>query len=348
MVKVKVKLHEKRGSLMSSLKKILNSSLNQLKPVYIISSDDRYILSSFKEKFIDKFIDESIRGFNFTYLEETEDFPVVLKNQANTPPMAAEKRFIIARTGNYFSSKQSREELLISLFNNFPETTILLILVDGKVNNRLKVVNEAKDIGEVINITAPKYKDLDKWIMSEFKKRGKSIDKTSVNFLEQMFNNNLQCLESEVEKISLYKVEESRITLEDILQIVSKDRLIEDTLIFSLTDAIMSRQTGEAVKILKQMIYGGAAPLVILGTMVWQIRLLLSVKVLKEQGNSIGYIAKKLKSHQYPVKKCYGYSNNFSERELEEMLERFLETNNNIVIGRYDPELALELAVIGQ
>ncbi|MFP4662624.1 MAG: DNA polymerase III subunit delta [Halanaerobiales bacterium] len=332
---------------MGKLNDILNSSLEQLKPLYVISSEDRYILASFKEKFEEKFIEEGIRGFNYTYLEEVEDFPVVLKNQANTPPMMAEKRFIIARTENYFSSKQSKEELLIGLFNNFPETTILVILVAGKINNRLKIVSEAKKVGEVITASAPKFADLDKWIMAEFRRRGKHIDKTSVNFLEQMFSNNMQRLESEVEKISLYKSEDDRINLDDILQIVSKDRLIEDNLIFSLTDAMMSRKTGEAIKILKQMIHGGAIPLVVLGTMIWQIRLLLSVKVLKEEGNNIRQIAKRLKSHEYPVKKCYSYSNNFSERELEDMLEGFLEANNSIVTGKYDPEMALELAIIG-
>jgi len=332
---------------MGSLNAILKKSLNELKPLYIISSEDRFILSSFKEMFVDKFIDESIRGFNYTYIEEVEDFPVVLKNQANTPPMMADKRFIIVRTAEYFIAKQSKEDLIISLFNNFPETTIIVILVDGKVNNRLKVVNEAKKIGEVLKITPPKYAELDKWIVAEFKKRGKHIDRTSVNFLEQMFSNNLQRLESEVEKISLYKVEDNNIRLEDILQIVSKDKLIEDNLVFSLTDALMSRKTGEAIKVLKQMLNGGAIPLVILGTMIWQIKLLLSVKVLKEQGNNIDNIAKILKSHQYPVKKCYRYSNNFSESDLEMMMEGFLEANNNIVTGKYEPELALELAVIG-
>lgn len=333
---------------MGTLKAVLKKSLTQLKPLYIISSEDRYILSSFKEKFIEKFIDESIRGFNYTYLEDVEDFPVLLKNQVNTPPMMADKRFIIVRTADYFAAKQSKEELIISLFNNFPETTILVILVDGKVNNRLKVVSEAKKIGEVIKVSAPKYAELDKWIVAEFRKKGKNIDRTSVKFLEQMFSNNLQRLESEVEKISLYKIENKNIGLEDILQIVSKDRLIEDNLIFSLTDAVMSRQIGEAIKILKQMLNGGAIPLVILGTMIWQIRLLLSVKVLKEKGNNIEKIAKILKSHQYPVKKCYKYSSNFSERDLEEMMEGFLEANNNIVTGKYEPTLALELAIIGK
>src|SRR5690554_2845333 len=172
---------------MNELNEILKMSLNDLKPLYIISSEDRYILSSFKEKFIEKFIDESIRDFNFTYLEdESEDFLVMLKNQVNTPPIFADKRFIIARTANYFKAKENKEEMIISLINNYPETTITVFLVDGKIDNRLKLVETAKKIGEVISITPPRYAQLNKWIISEFKKRGKNIDSISVNFLEQI------------------------------------------------------------------------------------------------------------------------------------------------------------------
>lgn len=331
---------------MKKIDNILKLSLDELKSLYIISSEDRYILSDFKEKFVEKFIDEDIRDFNFTYIEEREDLPLLLKNQVNTPPIMSDKRFIIVRTSAYFTAKQGKEELIVSLFNNYPDTTITLILVDGKINNRLKIVKDAKEIGDVLKVSAPKYAELDKWILTEFKKRGKNIDHSSVKFLEQMFNNNLQRLESEIDKIILYKINKDMIKLEDILQIVSKDKLIEDSLVFKLTDALMLRKKGEAVKVLRQMLDGGAIPLVILGTITWQIRLLLSVKILKEKGNNIGKIARILKSHQYPVKKCYKYSDNFSEKELEDILERLLEANKNIVTGIYIPELALEMAII--
>ncbi|MFW6023021.1 MAG: DNA polymerase III subunit delta [Halanaerobiaceae bacterium] len=331
---------------MGKLNDILKLSVDKLEPVYIISSEDRYILSEFKNKFAKKFVDESIKDFNYTFLEAGDDFPAVLKNQANTPPIMSEKRFIIVRSETYFVNKQKNEELILALFNNFPDTTILIILVDGKLNNKLKLVKEAKNLVKVINATSPKFAQLDKWIEKEFRKRGKIIDRIGINFLEQMFSNDLQRLESEIEKISLYRIEEERIGLEDILEIVSKDRLIEDNLVFSLTDAIMSRDNGKALTLLSQMIYGGAIPLVLLGTMVWQIKLLLSVKVLKEEGKNIQNISKILKSHQYPVKKCYKYSSNFTEKELEDMMERFLEANNNIVTGKYSPEMALEMAII--
>lgn len=331
---------------MKRLKNILKRSLEELKPLYIISSSDRFILNDFKNKFIDRFIAEEIRDFNYTYLEEGDKFPAVLKNQANTPPVMSSRRFIIARTVDYFTAKQKKEELIVKLFNNFPETTIMIILVDGKANGKLKIVKEAKKIGSVINVSAPKYNQLDKWIKIKFDKKGKKIDKKGINFLERMFNNNLQLLGSEIEKICLYKYHSQKIYLEDILEIVSRDRLIEDDLVFSLTDALIAREPGKAVSILKQMIRGGTMPLMLLGTIAWQIKLLLMVKVLKQKGKNPSEIARIIKSHPYPVKKCYSKTNSFSEAELEVMLENLLEANVNIISGRFDPELALEMAIV--
>lgn len=331
---------------MKKLERILGLPLEKLKPLYIAASEDRYILSEFKDKFVEKFVDEDIRDFNFTYLEDSENFPALLKNQVNTPPMMAEKRFIVARTSSYFTEKQEKDELIVSLFTNYPGTTIMVILVDGKVKKSLKTVKTAAEIGEIIAISPPRYAELDKWIFAEFQKRGKKIEQRSVKFLEQMFSNNLQRLESEIEKISLYNLDKDIIDMNSIFSIISRDRLYEENLVFQLTDAIMSREKGKAVNILRTMLDGGAVPLRILSTMTWQIRLLLSVRVLKEKGKNIEEIARVLKSHQYPVKKCYQYCNNFSERELEEILGKFLEANRNIVTGRFIPEQALEMAII--
>lgn len=333
---------------MSVLEKILNNSINKLKPVYLIYGEENYILNDFKERFIAKFITHKVSDFDYTFIGGTENFAATLKNKANTPPFMGKKRYIIARTGDFFLMKQEGDTLLINLFNNFPETTILFILVEGRIKKNLKVVRELKKIGEILEITAPRFADLDNWIINEFSKRGKVVDKQGIRLLEQTFSNNLHMLESEIEKISLYIKDSQKIELDDIKVIISKDRVVEDNLIFSLTEALVSDKTDEAILILNELLQNGGIPLKILGTIVWQIKLLLSVKELKKKGRSIHDISSRLKVHQYPIKKSYGKTDNFTEEELEIMLERFLEANFNIVSGKYQPVMALEKAIIGK
>ncbi|AZO94990.1 DNA polymerase III subunit delta [Iocasia frigidifontis] len=331
---------------MKDIKEILNKSIDELKPIYLIYSEEIYLLNKFKEAFTKKYIPDEIKDFNLTVIKNTENLPVLVKNQANTPPFMTEKRFIIIEPGEYFKNKNSEDRFLIELFNNFPQTTQLLFLINGKIDKRLKVVKEIKKNGEIIELESPKYKQLDKWIEREFARYNKKIDKRSINMLENMFQNNLQLLENEIGKIVLYKHDEEKINYNDISNIISKDRLLEDNLIFAFTDAIIGRNNGKAITILNEMLNDGAVPLKILSTVIWQLRLLLSVKELKKKGKDIRDISRILKVHQYPVKKCYSKADVFTDEELEIMLERFMETNYQIVTGKYEAALALEMAIV--
>ncbi|MFW6389681.1 MAG: DNA polymerase III subunit delta [Halanaerobiales bacterium] len=329
---------------MADVKSILNKTKDKLDSIYLIHAGN-LIMDRFKENFIEKFIDED-NDFNYTYLNQEEDFAVKLKNYVNTPPFMADKRYIITKVDDYFSNKYENHKLLIQMFNNFPETTILIILSKRKINKKLKVVEALKKNGTIIEEALPKYRELDNWIRQEFEKRGKKIKYQGLKLLEQMFNNNLQQLENEIKKICLYKNNLVQITYNDIIAVISKDRLVEDNLIFSLTDAIMAEDKGKAIELLRDIIEDGVFPLRILATIIWQLRLLLSVKSLKDEGKTVKEIAHSLKVHQYPVKKCYKKSNNFTEEEIELMLENFFEANVSIITGKCNPDMALELAII--
>lgn len=271
---------------MNNLARILKKPLKELKPLYIIASEDRYLLNDFKDKFIESFVDEGSRDFNLTFLEEdeTEDFPARLKIRSIPHRFLRKRDLLLPEQLTISQIHKKKEDLLISLFRNYPETTITLILVDGKIKQGLELVKAAKEIGEVLTVTAPRFAELDKWIVNEFKKRGKDIDFEGVKLLEQIYSNNLQRLETEIEKIVLYRMDKEKISLTDLLEIISRDKLLEDNLIFNLTDAVMQGKKAVAIRELKQMLAGGAIPLAILSTLNWQLRLLLSVKVLKKKG----------------------------------------------------------------
>ena len=60
----------------------IKKTAKRIKTFIFIASEDRYILSDFKDKFVEKFVDEASRDFNLSYLEEeeAEEFAVLLKS----------------------------------------------------------------------------------------------------------------------------------------------------------------------------------------------------------------------------------------------------------------------------
>ncbi|MFW5985527.1 MAG: DNA polymerase III subunit delta [Halanaerobiaceae bacterium] len=327
--------------------KILKKPLAKQKNVYLIFGEEDYLLDRFVERYIDKFVAEEVKDFNLTFLEDEQDFPANLKSKVSTVPVMSETRFVIARCENYFANKNTDDQILISLLENFPSTTKLIIVVYGKIDRRLKVNKAVKKQGKIVNLKPPRYQNLDQWIKKRFQKEGKTVDNKSISFLEHMFNNRLQRLDTEIEKIVTCFHNKDSLVYNDLRQIISKDRLLKDDVIFSFLDAFSSKDYGKALQILNEMLNEGEYPLKILAMINRQLRMLISVKELKKKGKAPQKTASILGEHPYPVKKCYRFCNNFSFEELEELLERSLETNKALVTGKYnDHRLALELMLL--
>lgn len=333
---------------MSQIDKIIKKAENKLESVYLLYSSEKYLLDNFRKKFKEELIPEEIRDFNLSYLDDDDsDFIKKLLSKSKTLPTFAEKRFVIVNCNNYFTKKSSEDEKIISLFNNFPETTVLILLIDGKIDRRIKLNKTTAKAGEVIELNPPKYKNLDKWIEDRFNEYQKKIDRKGINLLEKMFDNNLQLLENEIEKIVTCYIEKDHINLADVKEVISRDKMMKENIIFSLTDALSNRDRAVTINILNDMVRNGESPLMILSMISRQLRLLIQVKELKEKGYRHKKIASILKEHPYPVKKCYRQSDNFSSKELELFLERFLEANLDIITGKYkDKKTALEMAML--
>ena len=335
---------------MKQIEKIIKKEIDQLKPVYLVSSEDSYLLEKCEEKFLNKFNADDLSDFNITRLEEGDykegEFVNKLINQVSTLPLISKKRLVVVKCENIFQKKSKYDDQIIKLLENFPESTILLVIIPGSIDKRLKINKTVKKTGKIIELKPPGYKELDRWISKQFTDKGKKIDKKSIKFLEHMFNNNLKRLATEIEKIITCYYEKELITFDDIKKIISKDRFLKDDIIFSFLDNLSERKKKKALSLLNEMIENGEFPLKILFMISRQIRLLLSVKELKNEIKSPNKIAGILGEHPYPIKKCFKSCENFTGEELELLLEKLLEANHSILTGKYSDKMALEMTLL--
>ncbi len=330
---------------MKTGQKILQKRFEDLKPVYLIYGEDNYLIDNFIEKFTDNFSDKE--DLDLIYLDDSEDdFLEKLNRSITTVSLLANKKIVISNCQEYFRSAKNDDSKIREIYKKLNDEVILLIAVKGKISKKLAVVKDLKKIGEVVHFQPPKYKQLDKWIKDKFKKQGKIVDKKIVKLLEHLFNNQLQRLDSEIEKICVYNIDKKKLSYNDVKDIISRDRMLADNVIFSFIDALCMRKKKKALVLLKEMLANGESALRILGNIRWQIQLLIQVKELKEKGNNVKKIAKILKQHPYPVGKAYKKCANFKDEELEIIMERLLQTNVDIVYGNYSsPELSMEMMI---
>ena len=131
--------------------------------------------------------------------------------------------------------------------------------------------------------------------------------KLGIKILEKMFNNNLQQLDSEIDKICTYIDEKKKVELKDIKKVISRDRRLKENEIFELLDAISNRKKQKSVYLYQHMITSGKVPQIIFAMITRRMKLMLIIKDLKAQGMNPKAIANKIEQHPYPVKKIYKY-----------------------------------------
>lgn len=319
----------------------------KLKNVYYIYAEDSYLLNDLKEKFIEKFIPEEIRDFNLSYLNPEENYLIRLKNAVQTPPMGSKKRFVISHLEEDFSLNKNDNKKLAEIISTLDESSCLVFLSQSSLDKRKKMYKEIEKKGVYHEFKTPKYKQLDRWLVNKFNQYEKKVDSRTIKLLENMFSNNLELLTSEIEKIVTRYPDKDKISYYDIKDLISREKFIEDEEIFNFLDLIGDKKTDQALLSLKEMLNKGVYPLYLMTMLTNQIELLMQVKYYSQFTNDHREIASKINKHPYPVKKALKRSRNFTQLELEKILEEILTANHHFLSGYYpDQNTALEMIII--
>ena len=326
-------------------KKVLKADMQELNSLYLLHGSDDYQIDKFVEKFIERHCAGEFKDFNLDVLTEDDNSMVQLFNSVETLPFMAEKRVVIFHVYELLSGKTGMDEKLFDLISDVPETTVLLLVSHKKTDKRLKLYKEIKKQGEIIKFESLKYKKLDMWIKKQVQREDYKITNRAVKLLEEAFNNNLQRLKSELEKIIIFADDTDLITKDIVEKVISKDWLVKENIIFDFVDEIGRNNTSKALNLLFDILNEGTTPKQIIGMIARQLRLMLQSKLLSKEGLTIDQIAGRLKQHPYPVEKCLKQSKNFSIENLEKALEKLLDADYNLVTGN-DDQLELELLVV--
>lgn len=110
--------------------------------------------------------------------------------------------------------------------------------------------------------------------------------------------------------------------------------------LFALTDSFGARDRKRTWKILHESYLKGATPEEVFNILVWQLKtLLISRRVSQGEALSLGV-------KPFPYKKAKGFSQNYTEDELKNLLEKFTKLFHESRLGKRDLDLGLEYLVL--
>ncbi len=199
---------------------------------------------------------------------------------ANTFPILANKRLIVVRNGA--EPKESDESQWLNYFEN-PSPHTVLIAMWEKLDKRKRLFKLCEKAGAIITFEAPKPNEVSSWIDKLSARYEIKVSTNAKKMLVEALGKNLDVLDRELEKLSLYIHPEkilSENAIEDLILRTAGDN------IFAFTDQVIEGRAKEAFETLDHLMSTGTPALVLLSMLARHLRILLKTyDHLKEKAN---------------------------------------------------------------
>lgn len=267
-------------------------------------------------------------------------------DDALTLSLFSQKKMIIVDNSYIFTPSVRKKGLdhNIDLLNKYienpnPDTILIFVINEEKIDDRKKIVKLIKINGNVIEFN--EVKNIDAFIKNEL--NDYKMNAITINSFVNRVGDNLAIITSEIEKLKLYKNDDKIITKDDVFDVCSEQIDVDMN---ELTNSIVSKNISKSLKIYNELIKQGEEPLQIIIRLANQFRIIYQSKELTKKGYSNKDIVDILGIHPYRVKKALEISYKFPSKELLSILKKLSRIDEGIKMGNMDKNIALEQFIL--
>ncbi len=339
----------------NEFKKLINS--NKLKNPILIYGEEKYLIKECIKEVMDKV--DCFPELNIVTLENENISMDNIINACETIPFISKQKivhiknpeFIKKSTKNTSTENPTIEkssitgilEQITNYIKDVPEDLIILITFDGEIEVKNKLPILIKGIGTLIQLNELKGAELQKYVTDIFQNHGRNINKSELIYFISEVGTSLSLIEKEVEKLCMFDIGEENINRSDIDAIVSKTA---ESNIFKMVDNISKKDAAKAILILNTLLFQKEDHLKILGMIIRQYRLLLTIKLNLINKTPLDEVRSVLKLNEFVFQNMIKQCNLYSENSLKKALTCLLRTDSEIKNSKYNPDLALEMLVV--
>ncbi len=327
---------------MKQLKKHLKDK--EFENVYLFYGEENYLKNFYHKKIEETLELGDMSMMNYDTFVGKETMSKDILNAISTLPVFSEYRLVVVKESGLFTSGRKNEtDELAENFSELSSTTIL-IFIENDVDKRNKLYKKVNKEGCAIDFKGLGEADLVKWVEKKLKNHNIDIDRAvTLKFLKTV-NRNMDTIEVELNKLISYVGEDNRrLTINDIDNVCSKSMELK---IFDLVEAIGKKNPVVALDIYNNMIMMKESPLMVLTMISRQLKILLQCKYLKESGFNQQNIAKELGLPNFVIKDCLIQSNNFNKLELYTSIEKCLNIDVDIKVGKVNDKIGVEMLIL--
>ncbi|MBE6144302.1 MAG: DNA polymerase III subunit delta [Firmicutes bacterium] len=309
--------------------------------LYLLYGTEKFLIDKEIKKIIKN---EQIDSLNVNHFDLNLDTLENIIDDAQTISLFNDKKVIIINNSNIFTAKKNNIEQNTQVFEQYleninPDTILIFVLYEEKLDERKKIVKVFKQKGQVqLFSNNTNIHNLVKEMFS-----GYQINFNTINLLIDRVGKNLAILEQEANKIITYKGDDINITDEDVVSLTHKSFDID---IFALIDAIIKKDKLQALNIYHEMLKLNEEPIKIIVMLSNQFRIIYQTKEMYKKGYTENDIASTLAIHPYRIKLALNSSRNYSNQNLLEYIKKLADLDIGIKTGNINKEIGLELFII--
>ncbi len=310
----------------------------QLKKVYVLYGEERYLVRQYRDKLKKALVAED-DTMNFSSFEGEDINVREIIDLAETLPFFAERRVIFIEDSKLL--KRGGDELGQYL-ENLPETTYF-VFVEEEVDKRSKLFKEATKQGNAIEFVTQTDETLMKWIGGRISREGKNITQAAYRAFIAKTGTDMQNIEKELEKLICYCMDKEVIEPEDV-EAVTTEQISNK--VFDMVDAIAGHKQKLAMDLYYDLLALREAPMRILFLITRQFQILLTVKVMTNQGFGNKDIASKAACPEWAVRKYQGQARAFSVEQMKQAIADGVEYETAVKTGHMNDRMAVELFIV--
>lgn len=312
--------------------------LGQLKNVYLLYGAEHYLVRQYRDKLKKALIlpDDTM---NFSAFEGEDVNVKEIIDLSETLPFFADRRVILIEDSKLF--KKGGDELA-EYMDNLPESTSF-VFVEEEVDKRSKLFKAVTKAGSAVEFGTQTDETLMKWIGARISKEGKNITQAAYRSFIAKTGTDMENIEKELEKLLCYTMDKEVIEPEDVEAITTEQI---SNKVFDMVDAIASHKQKQAMDMYYDLLALREAPMRILFLITRQFQILLTVKVMSNQGFGNKDIAAKAGCPEWAVRKYQGQAKAFSLDQIKEAIRDGVEYEAAVKTGRMNDQMAVELFIV--
>lgn len=307
---------------------------------------NNYLLESMDGVVLTKKIEEIIIKTNFSHATrsiydlEEKSLNAALED-LDTYNFLNDKKIVIIH--NVFTSIQEKKmEYLLKYLDHFHSNN-LLILTSKKIDSRLNIVKKIKKNPniEVVKLQINPFE----YIQNNLKDY--KISNKDIYLLMDKCKDDITKIDSECNKLKIYKFDALEITREDIENLVVKKLGDSNDSLFSFIKYLLIKDKRNALRKYRELVEYQIDSSSIIGLIASQLKLIYQIKILMNQNFTNDQITKKLSlKSSYQVRKMSEYSYYYTNQELGQFIHLVADLDYQIKSGRIDSKIALDLFII--